>query len=52
MDVQLRGDAEVAPLLAALVSAGVAIEEVRRPKASLEDLFLDLVQDDAHAPTP
>ncbi len=45
MDVQLRGDAEIAPLVALLVSAGAAIEEIRRPKATLEDLFLDLVDD-------
>jgi len=45
MEVQLRGGAELAPLVALLVSAGAAIEEIRRPKATLEDLFLDLVDD-------
>lgn len=47
LDVQLKPNAEIAPLVALLVSAGAAIEEIRRPKASLEDLFLDLVDDEA-----
>jgi ABC-2 type transport system ATP-binding protein len=53
MDVQLHDGAELAPLVALLVSAGAAIEEIRRPKASLEDLFLDLVDaraEDAQPP--
>jgi ABC-2 type transport system ATP-binding protein len=45
LEVQLRPDSEIAPLVALLVSAGAAIEEIRRPKASHEDLFLDLVDD-------
>lgn len=49
IDVQLRGNAEVAPIVSLLVQAGAGIEEVRRPKATLEDLFLDLVQDQAGA---
>ena len=49
LDIGLRPDSDIAPLVALLVSAGVAIEELRRPTASLEDLFLDLV-DDAVAP--
>ncbi|MGZ3638280.1 MAG: ATP-binding cassette domain-containing protein [Ktedonobacterales bacterium] len=37
---------KAAPLVAALVGAGVEIEEVRRGQASLEDVFLSLMEDD------
>ena len=37
---------EVAPLVNLLVSRGVEIEEVRKSKASLEETFLDLVEDE------
>ena len=37
---------KAAPLVAALVGAGVAVEEVRRGQASLEDVFLSLMEDD------
>jgi ABC-2 type transport system ATP-binding protein len=47
--IELTGAADVASIVAALVAAGVAIEEVRRPRATLEDLFLDLVEDRADA---
>ncbi len=47
--VALRDGADVADLVAAAVGAGAAVEEVRRHKASLEDLFLDLVEDRAPA---
>jgi ABC-2 type transport system ATP-binding protein len=52
LDVELRGDTEIAPLVALLVSAGAAIEEIRRPRATLEDLFLDLVDDRASSHGP
>jgi len=39
----LRGDASVAPIVAMLVQHDVAIEEVRRARATLEDAFLDLM---------
>jgi ABC-2 type transport system ATP-binding protein len=35
-----------APLVAALVGAGAAVEEVRRGQASLEDVFLSLMEGD------
>lgn len=38
--VDLRGNVKVAPLVAALVGSGAAIEEVRRGQASLEEVFL------------
>jgi hypothetical protein len=47
MVVSLAPGADVASIVAAVVGAGGAVEEVRRPKASLEDLFLDLVEDRA-----
>ena len=43
--VKLRGSAKAAPIVAALVSAGIQIEEVRRGQASLEDVFLSLMQE-------
>jgi ABC-2 type transport system ATP-binding protein len=45
LDVDLRPGSSVAAIVALVVSAGAALEEVRRPKATLEDLFLDLVED-------
>jgi len=44
LTVELRPGAELGPLVTMLVSAGVQIEEVR--KASLEDVFLTLVQEE------
>ena len=48
LSVALRGDAnvEVAPLVSLIVSAGGQVEEVRRGKASLEEAFLDLVEEE------
>ncbi len=43
--IQLRAESEIAPLISAIVGAGGQIEEVRKGKASLEDAFLDLVED-------
>lgn len=37
---------KAAPLVAALVGAGAQIEEVRRGQASLEDVFLNLMEED------
>ncbi len=50
LDLELHPAADVAPLVAALVSAGASIEEIRRPKATLEDLFLDLVEEQSGSP--
>jgi len=41
-DTQVR----MAPIVAALVEAGVQIEEVRRGQASLEEVFLSLMDDE------
>ncbi len=45
LTIQLRTESEIAPLISAIVGAGGQIEEVRKGKASLEDAFLDLVED-------
>jgi ABC-2 type transport system ATP-binding protein len=44
--VDLRQEIEVAPLIRLLVGAGAEVEEVRRGKASLEDVFLTLVEEE------
>lgn len=43
--VRLRGSVKVAPIVAALVGAGVQIEAVRRDQASLEEVFLNLMEE-------
>ncbi len=45
--VQLCEGAKAAPLIAVLVQLGVQIEEVRRPKTGLEEVFLALVQEES-----
>ena len=45
--IDLREDADVAPLVTSLVGAGVQVEEVRRGKASLEEVFLTLMKEEA-----
>lgn len=44
--IELRPGAAVAPLVSLLVLAGVQIEEVRRGRASLEEVFLTLMQEE------
>ena len=46
LEVDLRTEAQVAPLVSLLVSSGVAVEEVRRDKASLEEVFLALMEEE------
>ena len=43
--VQLERGASAAPIVAALVQGGAEIEEVRRDAASLEDVFMSLIED-------
>ena len=45
--LELRGDSHVAPIVSALVAAGVSIEEVRKGHANLEEVFLTLVENAA-----
>jgi len=47
--VDLRHEAPTAPLVSLLVNAGVQVEEVRRGKASLEDVFLTLMKEEKDA---
>jgi ABC-2 type transport system ATP-binding protein len=44
LSIDLQRDAPVAPLVSLLVGAGAQIEEVNKDKASLEDVFLSLVE--------
>ncbi len=44
--IELRGASKMAPLVRLLVHAGAEVEEVRRGKASLEDVFLTLMEED------
>ena len=46
LTIDLRHEADSAPLIAALVGAGVQVEEVRRGKASLEDVFVTLMEEE------
>jgi ABC-2 type transport system ATP-binding protein len=49
LTIDLRQEAATAPLVRLLVGAGVQVEEVRRGKASLEDVFLTLMQEESDA---
>ena len=44
--IDLRQETDTAPLVGLLVSAGVQVEEVRRGQASLEDVFLTLMEEE------
>lgn len=44
--IDLRQSASAAPLVSLLVAAGVEIEEVQKPQASLEEVFLTLVEEE------
>ncbi|MFL5653750.1 MAG: ABC transporter ATP-binding protein [Ktedonobacteraceae bacterium] len=44
--LELRGESEVGPLVRLLVQAGAEVEEVRRGKASLEDVFLTMMEEE------
>jgi ABC-2 type transport system ATP-binding protein len=43
--IDLREGTDVAPLVSLMVSAGVQVEEVRRGKAGLEEVFLTLMEE-------
>ena len=46
LSIQLRQDMDVAPLVGLMVGAGVQVEEVRKGKASLEEVFLTLMEEE------
>jgi ABC-2 type transport system ATP-binding protein len=48
LELILRGDQEIAPLVAWMVSEGAQIEEIRRGQSSLEEVFITLMQEDNH----
>jgi ABC-2 type transport system ATP-binding protein len=47
LSVSLSQEAATAPLITLLVEAGAEVEEVRRGKASLEEVFLTLMEEEA-----
>lgn len=44
--INLRQEMDVVPLVSLLVSAGIQVEEVRKGKASLEEVFLTLMEEE------
>lgn len=46
LTIELNGDAEVAPLVAVIVSGGGSVEEASKQTASLEDVFPGLVTEE------
>lgn len=43
--VDLQGEVDIAPLVSLIVREGAEVEEVRKGKASLEDVFLTLMEE-------
>ena len=46
LHIELRGEAEAAPLVRVIVQSGGEVEQVRRGESSLEDVFLTLMKED------
>jgi ABC-2 type transport system ATP-binding protein len=46
LTIELRGEDKIAPLVRLIVQSGGEIEEVRRGKATLEDVFLTLMEEE------
>jgi ABC-2 type transport system ATP-binding protein len=44
--IELRGESRVGPLVSLIVQSGGEVEEVRKGKASLEDVFLTLMEEE------
>jgi ABC-2 type transport system ATP-binding protein len=49
LSIDLEDSSRIAPLVRMLVEDGAEIEEVHKARASLEDVFLALVEEDNHA---
>lgn len=47
--INLRESVDTSPLLSFLISAGVKVDEVRKGKANLEEVFLTLMEEDREA---
>jgi ABC-2 type transport system ATP-binding protein len=45
--IKLRGQSKMGPLVSLLVHAGATVEEVRRGRASLEEVFLTLMEEES-----
>jgi ABC-2 type transport system ATP-binding protein len=46
LEIDLREETDVAPLVSMLVGEGVEVQEVKRGKASLEEVFLTLMEEE------
>ncbi|MDD5466659.1 MAG: ABC transporter ATP-binding protein [Anaerolineales bacterium] len=46
LTIELRENADVAPLVSWMVAAGAEVEEVRKGKASLEEVFITLMEEE------
>jgi ABC-2 type transport system ATP-binding protein len=46
LTIKLRGESAIAPLVRLIVQSGGEVEEVRRGRASLEDVFLTLMEEE------
>src|SRR6266581_2361564 len=46
LTIELRGESQIGPLVSLIVRLGGEVEEVRRGKASLEDVFLTLMEEE------
>jgi ABC-2 type transport system ATP-binding protein len=46
LEIDLRQETDVAPLVSILIAEGVQVEEVRHGKASLEEVFVTLMEED------
>ena len=46
LTIELRGESKIGPLVSLIVRAGGEVEEIRRGKASLEDVFLTLMEEE------
>ena len=44
--IDLHGEGRIGPLVTLIVQAGGEVEDIRRSKTSLEDVFLTLMQED------
>jgi len=45
VSIELTGDVDTSPLVQLLIGQGMAIDEVKKGKANLEEVFLELVKD-------
>jgi ABC-2 type transport system ATP-binding protein len=50
LTIDLREGTDVAPLVSLIVRAGIQVEEVRRGRASLEEVFLTLMEEERCSP--